>query len=169
MNSLKFTIAIIGLFLLSSFSYNYYNQSSALEIKGYIFHNETKIENALVKLYQENKIVEKIHTKKSGKFQFLLFSNMDYTIEIEMDNYVTERIKISTKAETEFKGKYLYEFRVDLIKASKFKGVDVSNLDFPTAIIKYDNGLGEYAHDKAYGEEAKAEMKKLKDEARSKK
>lgn len=169
MNYLKFSILAIGCVLLTGFTYLYNNKSSSLEVKGYIFHNETKIENAIVKLYQENSIAQKIRTKKSGKFQFLLFSNMDYTVEIEMGNYVTERIKISTKAETEFGGKYLYEFRVDLMKASKFKGVDISNLDFPTAMIRYDAQLGEYAHDKTYAEEVKVEMKRLKSEARNKK
>ena len=77
----------------------------------------------------------------------------------------TERIQVSTKTKTEFGGKYLYEFRVDLINSNKFKGVDVSNLDYPTALIKYNPEEGEYTHDKAYAEFAKAEMKKLKAEA----
>lgn len=169
MKYLKLTLILISSVLVLAFTYKatFADKPNALEIKGYIFHNETKIENATVKLYQDNTIVQKIHTKKSGKFQFLLFNDINYTIEIEMDKFITERIKVSTKDKTEFGGKYLYEFRVDLMKASKFKGVDISNLDFPTAIIKYNQKLGEYSHDENYAKEVKAEMKKLKAEAKN--
>ena len=90
-------------------------------------------------------------------------------IEVAKAGSITERIQISTKEKTEFGGKYLYEFRVDLMKASKFKGVDISNLDFPTAIIKYDAEEGEYLHDADYGRQVKADLKKLKTEAKLKK
>jgi len=167
MKYIKLSFIAIGCLLITAFTFKFNEKQSSLELKGHIFHQETKIENALVKLYQDNTIVQKIHTKKSGKFQFLLFSNMDYSIEIEMENYITERIKISTKTKTEFGGKYLYEFRVDLMKATKFKGVDISNLDFPTAIINYDEKFGEYVHNKTYAKEVKEEMKRLKEEARN--
>ena len=143
-------------------------KTSSLEIKGYVFENNEKVDQALVKLYQNNKIVQMTKTKKS-KFQFILFSGMRYMVEIEKKGSVSERIQISTVERTEFGGKYTYEFRVDLMKASKFKGVDISNLDFPTAIIKYDAEEGEYMHDANYGKQVRADLKKLRQEAKAKK
>ncbi len=143
-------------------------KASSLEIKGYVFEDDKKVDKALVRLYQNNKIVQMTKTKKS-KFQFILFSGMQYMVEVDKAGSVSERIQISTKERTEFGGKYTYEFRVDLMKASKFKGVDISSLDFPTAIIKYDAEEGEYMHDAAYSKQVRAELKKLKQEAKSKK
>lgn len=145
-----------------------YAKTSSLEIKGYVFENDEKVDDALVKLYQNNKVVQMTKTKKS-KFQFVLFSKMKYMIEIIKPGFITERIQISTEEKTQFGGKYLYEFKVDLINAKKFKGVDVSDLDFPTAVIKYDKSKGEYSHDVAYSKQVKLDLKRLRQEAQAKK
>jgi hypothetical protein len=146
----------------------YLAKTSSLEIKGYVFESDKKVDGALVKLYQNNKIVQMTKTKKS-KFQFILFTGMQYMVEVDKAGFISERIQISTKEKTEFGGKYTYEFRVDLIDADKFKGIDVSNLDFPTAIIKYDEGEGEYMHDANYSKQVRTDLKALKIEAKSKK
>jgi len=144
-------------------------KSASLEVKGYVYHNEDKVDDALVKLYQNNKVVQMVKIKKGGKFQFILFGGLEYMIEINKIDFVTERIQISTKEKTEFNGKYVYEFRVDLLELKAFKGVDISNLDFPTALIKYNAKEGEYMHDITYSETVKQEMKKLKAEAKKNK
>ena len=144
------------------------SKANSLEIKGYVFENDEKVDGALVKLYQNNKIVQMTKTKKS-KFQFILFGGMRYMVEIHKPKAITERIQISTIEKTEFGGKYLYEFRVDLMKASKFKGVDISTLDFPTAIISYNKDEGEYMHDEAYSKQVRADLRKLKIAAKAKK
>ncbi len=120
-------------------------KSSSLEIKGYVFKDDQKVENATVKLYQHNKIVE-----------------------ISLDGYITERIQISTLERTEFSGKYMYEFRVDLMDDKEFKGVDISDLDFPTALIKYNPEEGEYLHDEDYSKSVNKQMKALKAQAKGK-
>lgn len=142
-------------------------KSSSLEIKGYVFKGDERVGDAKVSLYQNNQVVQKAITKKS-KFQFILFSDMRYMVEISKEGCVTERIQISTKEKTEFAGKYLYEFKVDLMDMKKFEGVDISDLDFPTALIKYNSEEGEYLHDVAYSKQVKDELKKLKAEAKKK-
>lgn len=140
-------------------------KSSSLEIKGYVFKNENKVDKAMVTLYQNNKVVQKAYTKKS-KFEFILFSGLRYMVEISLDGCVTERIQISTLEKTEFSGKYLYEFRVDMKDMDQFKGVDISDLDFPTALIQYNPDEGEYWHDEAYSNQVKKELKQLKAKAK---
>jgi hypothetical protein len=164
------TLMILGLlltFLTSAKSPVPPAKSSTLVIKGYVFKDDKKIDDAVVRLYQNNKVVQKTTSKKS-KFQFVLFSDMRYMVEIDYDGCVSERIQISTKEKTEFSGKYLYEFRVDLMDLKSFKGVDISELDFPTALIKYSKDEGEYLHDAAYSSSVKKELKKLKAEAKKK-
>ncbi len=145
----------------------YSAKTSSLVIKGYVFKQGEKIETASVKLFQNNKVVQLTSSKK-GKFQFILFSDMEYMVEVSTKGCVTERIQISTKEKTEFAGKYTYEFKVDLMGLSKFKGIDIASLDFPTAVIKYDKEEGEYLHDKTYSQSVKKELKRLKEEAKAK-
>ena len=142
-------------------------KSSSLEIKGYVIKDDVKINDAGVRLYQNNQIVEKAMTKK-GKFEFILFSDMEYMVEIFKPGCITERIQISTKEKTEFSGKYTYEFQVDLMDLRKFKGVDISDLDFPTALIKYNSEEGEYMHDVPYSRTVKKELTRLRAEAKKK-
>jgi len=141
-------------------------KTSSLEVKGYVFQNNEKVDLAFIKLYQNNKVVQMMNTKKGGKFQFILFSGMLYMVEINKPGCITERIQISTEEKTEFGGKYLYEFKVDLMNEKDFTGVDISNLDFPTALIKYNEDKGEYLHDETYSKFVKDELRKLKEEAK---
>ncbi|MBL4667815.1 MAG: hypothetical protein JKY30_00945 [Flavobacteriales bacterium] len=171
MTRIKIFSVLLILFILTSSAINstmFPAKVSSLEIKGYVYESNEKVDEALVKLYQNNKVVQMTNTKKS-KFQFILFSDMRYMVEIVKSGSITERIQISTKEKTEFGGKYTYEFRVDLMKESKFKGVDISSLDFPTAVIKYNKEEGEYMHDAAYSKQVKLDLKKLRQEAQAKK
>ena len=169
MGKVKLIVVLSLMFLVFSGAkpLKYSAKTSSLVIKGYVFKNNEKIEDAAIKLYQNNKVVQLTSSKK-GKFQFILFSDMEYVVEVGAKDYVTERIQISTKERTEFAGKYTYEFKVDLMPLSKFKGVDISSLDFPTALIKYDKEEGEYLHDNAYSQTVKKELKRLKEEAKKK-
>lgn len=142
-------------------------KTSSLQVRGYVFKDDKKIDNAIVKLYQHNKIVQIAKTKKS-KFDFILFSNLRYMVEVSYDGCVTERIQISTMEKTEFSGKYMYEFRVDLMDMKDFEGVDISDLDFPTALIKYNTDDGEYWHDEDYSKSVNKQLKALKTEAKKK-
>lgn len=171
MKGIKKISMLVILFVVLSSAINSFVppvKSSSLEIKGYVFEGDKKVDGALVKLYQNNKIVKMTKTKNS-KFQFILFSGMRYMVEVDKLGSVSKRIQISTVEKTEFGGKYTYEFMVDLMKASKFKGVDISNLDFPTAIIKYNPEEGEYMYDEAYGKQVRADLKKLKQESKARK
>ena len=168
MKNIKIISLLIACFLLMTFSSEKSStiKASILEVKGYVVHKEESIEKASVKLYQNNKIVQMVSTKKGGKFQFMLFSGMKYMVEINKSGFIPERIQISTEEKTKFNGKYLYEFKVGLINNNKFKGVDISNLDFPTALIKYNISEEEYNHDEKYSKFVRAEMRKLKEKTR---
>lgn len=169
MKKVKTLIPLVALLLILSGAKapNSPAKTSSLQLKGHVLKNDEKVNDAGVRLYQNNKIVQKAMTKK-GKFEFILFSGMEYMVEVFKPGCVTERIQISTKEKTEFTGKYTYEFQVDLMDLSKFKGVDISDLDFPTALIKYNAEEGEYLHDLSYSQQVKNELKKLKSEAKNK-
>jgi hypothetical protein len=141
---------------------------SILEIRGYVNHGEVEIEKAIVLLYQNNKIVKKINTKKNGKFQFLLFRDLKYTIEVLKEGFVDERIDIYTKTSTDFSNKkYLYEFAIDLMKSDGFNGLGLTAFDFPSAKIIFSIEDDEYIYDSWYNKRVKTKIKKLQEMSNS--
>lgn len=150
--------------MFSSFVKYLAAKASVLEISGYILKDEKKVEGSLVKLYQNNVVVSKMITKSNARFKFLLFSDNEYMIEVTKEGLMEERIYINTKSSADLDDKYFFEFIIDLVDANKYKNVDASNLDFPTAIIKYDAGEDEYVHDKGYSQQVRNDLKKINEQ-----
>jgi hypothetical protein len=162
------TIAFFLVVGLSSFVKNYMAKPSVLDMSGYVLFNDKKVEGALVKLYENNIVVNKMQTKSNARFRFMLFSNNEYMIEISKQGYMDERVYINTKTNADLLDKYFFEFIVDLVDENKYKNVDASSLDFPTAIIKYDAGEDDYVHDKGYSQQVRNDLKKLNDQINKK-
>lgn len=163
-----YTAIIMSVFMFSSFVKYLAVKASVLEMSGYVLKDDKKMDGALVKLYQNNTIVNKMLTKSNARFKFLLFSDNEYMIEVTKDGFMDERVYINTKSSADLDDKYYFEFIVDLMDASKFKNIDASNLDFPTAIIKYDSGEDEYVHDKGYSQQVRNDLKKMNEQLNKK-
>lgn len=159
----KYFLILFGFIVFSAFI-RLNTSPSVLDVSGYVLLDNNKVEGAIVKLYQDNIIVDKLITKKNGKFRFLLFSNFEYMLEISKPECVSERIYVNTKNEGDMDDKYYFEFVADLMKLKEFEGVNMSNLDYPTAIIKYDFDEDEYVHDKVYSKNVKADLRKMKEQ-----
>lgn len=165
---LVFSLVVIALLGFSSFVKTYMASPSVLDMSGYVLYGEKKVEGALVKLYENNVIVNKMQTKANSRFRFLLFSNNEYMIEISKQGFMDERVYINTKSNGDMDDKYFFEFIVDLVNENKYKNVDASSLDFPTAIIKYDLGEDDYVHDKGYSQQVRNDLKKLNEQINKK-
>lgn len=136
---------------------------SILEIKGYVNHGEEEIEKALVLLYQNNKMVKKVNTKKNGKFQFILFRDLKYTVEVIKEGFITEEIVIATKTTNDHgNSKYLYEFSIDLMKTDEFEGLGLTSFDFPSAKINFSVEDNAYTYDTYYSKWVKSKIEKLR-------
>jgi len=166
---LIFSILVTIVLGFSSFVIAYMAKPSVLDISGFVLQNDKKVEGALVKLYENNLVVNKMQTKANSRFRFLLFSNNEYMIEISKEGFMDERVYVNTKTKAELLDKYFFEFIVDLVDEKKYKNVDASSLDFPTAIIKYDAGEDDYVHDKGYSQQVKNDLKKLNEQINKKK
>lgn len=161
-------LALLSIFCFSSFIKSYIAKPSVLDMSGYILYNDKKVEGALVKLYENNVIVNKMQTKANARFRFMLFSNNEYMIEVSKIGFMDERVYINTKTNADLLDKYFFEFIVDLVDENKYKNVDASSLDFPTAIIKYDVGEDDYVHDKGYSLQVRNDLKKLNEQINKK-
>ena len=160
-NLYYYSALIISILVCFSFAKYIAVKASVLEMSGYVLKNDKKVEGSLVKLYQNNVIVNKLITKSNARFKFLLFSDNEYMIEVSKEGSLDERVYINTKSLHDLNDKYYFEFIVDLMDAQKYKNVDVSSLDFPTAIIKYDAGEDEFVHDVGYTQQVRNDLKKM--------
>ncbi|MEQ9186482.1 MAG: hypothetical protein RLP15_02030 [Cryomorphaceae bacterium] len=120
-----------------------------LEISGVISVDDDGVEDALVELFEGNRVVDAFETKKNGKFKFTLFSNMVYTIQINKQGYYTKRISISTKVPVDFEGFEKFQFDVGLT-AKDIEKYDPALAEYPSALIAFDTKKQAFNFDKDY-------------------
>jgi hypothetical protein len=135
---------------------------NVLLIRGFVSYGNQDIDSSLVLLYQNDKIVKKVQTERYSEFQFLLFRDSKYMIEIHKEGFIVERILIS-KESTDFSDrKYTFDFCVDLMNVNDFAGLGITAFDFPTAKINFCCDDNDYIYDVAYDKKIKAKIDKLK-------
>jgi len=134
--------------------------SSLLDFSGKVITESKKDNKVLIKLYEGNKVVSKYQTKRNGKFIMNLERNKKYTLEFAQTDYITKRIMIDTKVNPkEAASAKEFKFDVSLIKAEK--GINYSSLDFPIALIEFEQVLGQFNYNKAYTERMLEEQERL--------
>jgi len=136
------------------------NNEEVLKIKGDISNLSIDLTEAVIKLYDGNTLIETIKTNKAGKFQLNLLKDKQYMLEVCAENHLAKRIVLNTSVD-EIIGK-TPEFHpsLELISEKLVRGTDYSELDFPYAIVEYDETLEGFDFNKEYT----AEMKKLEKE-----
>ena len=81
----KFALILVALLSINVPSFS--QDSSAVEsfevlsIFGNVSHLDETLEGVSIELYEGNKVVDEVLTKKNGKFKFTLSSERIYTIE----------------------------------------------------------------------------------------
>ncbi|CAN5525432.1 hypothetical protein BH10BAC1_BH10BAC1_11830 [soil metagenome] len=93
-------------------------------------------------------------------FSFDLNRNSYYTVEISKTGYVTRSVGISTKLPDAVKTddvKFTFEFEVELFKEKQ--GVDDYYLDFPVALINFNELTEVFDYDTKYTKHIKSKIK----------
>ena len=113
----------------------------------------------------------------SGKFNYILEANKDYTFSFSQDGYVTKKITFNTTipGERASEGFAPFEFQVTLFK--QYEGVNFVVFNQPVGKIKYSEELADFDYDTDYSksiqqrleEAAKEVEKKSKEEDKQEK
>lgn len=134
-----------------------------LRLIGLATEKRIPLEGVIVKLYKENEELqwEEITSIEyhEHSFSFDLNKNLYYTIEISKNGYVTRSIGISTQLPNSVKIdgiKFTFEFEVELFKEAK--NSDDYYLDFPVALIKYNESNKVFEYDEKYTKHIKAKI-----------
>ena len=139
------------------------NTTVCLQIIGIAIEKELPIDGVIVKLYKEN---EELHWEEitsvvyhEHAFSFNLNKNTYYTVEVSKPGYVTRSIGISTMLPDKViigDVKFTFEFELELFKEQK--KVDDYYLDFPVALIKYNETNEVFEYDTKYTKHIKTKI-----------
>ena len=134
-----------------------------LQLIGLATERSIPIDGVIVKLYKENEemlweeITSVVYHEHS--FSFDLNRNCYYTVEISKPGYVTRSVGISTKLPDDIKTndvKFTFEFEVELFKEKK--DVDDYYLDFPVALINFNELTQVFEYDTKYTKHIKSKI-----------
>jgi hypothetical protein len=145
------------------------------KIKGVVSSNDKNQEDVVVRLYKRNQKVDSTYTAKSGKFFFELERNTHYMIELEKYGFEKSRVKVDThrKGISEENEGNRYDLAIDIeifseIADKKGSEEDKDILDFPIAMIEYNNKEDAFVANTKYTKYVKGEIKKIKGSVSSK-
>lgn len=163
-NQIKFIISILGFLLICSYSIAQ-QEVGYVKIGGKIKKDKKNLSGATISILDQNgNIINTLYSDNSGKFDINFDFNKEYTIEISDDYLVTKRFKFNTNLpENEQKDMvYPFNFTVDLFL--DLEEVDMSVLDKPLAIVKFNDDYGDYDYDYDYAKSMHEKVVKLKEQ-----
>jgi 5-hydroxyisourate hydrolase-like protein (transthyretin family) len=133
-----------------------------LEIFGLAMEHGKPIDGVSVKLYKENEELEWTEITSvvyhEHSFNFRLDANSYYTIEISKPGYVSRSVAVNTKIPNyiALETKFRYEFEVELFRTQQT--FDEYYLDFPVALIRYDDKRDIFLNSAGYTKHIKSLM-----------
>lgn len=130
-------------------------------LNGHLKADNKKCKDVVVTVFDKNK-KEQIHrSAKNGEFMLELDLNKYYTLKFEKEGIITKYVIFDTAVKKPKDFVMEYEFHVDLFSSSVFNGVDISDLDFPMAIISINESSGELQHEESYTQMMQTKYDKL--------
>ncbi|MEM7291745.1 MAG: hypothetical protein AAF412_15480 [Pseudomonadota bacterium] len=162
MNNLTRIITLLVLtFLVFDSTAQLAKVNGGLPVVGLVTQEGKRCKDALINVYDGNKLVNQFQTEKNGRFQLLLHTDKYYTIEVIKDNYVTKRVAFDTDMGNRRIDIPVYECDLDIVPQALFAGIDIDDLDFPMAIVSYDQGSRTFGHNEVYTSQMRTTYEEL--------
>ena len=158
------TCLLIMLYMLSEAGNGNKNGSSqyCLEVSGNIStgHHKKQNHSYRVELIQKNQVVQATTVNDDGSFRFRLKKNCDYGIRITKEGYVPRLVTVYTDLpeNMEEKSLFRFEFDTDLIPESEKPLLNTDALDFPIAIIHFNEDAGWFYYNEEYTSQIKRKI-----------
>jgi len=121
-----------------------------LEIRGRIEFSQKSSKSYKVKLYWNNQVVDSQLVKNGKPFVMHLKRNEMYGLVISKKGYHTRLINIDTRISEADKNIYLFDFETTLLKKSRSEKLDPDALDYPIAIVAYDDRMIGFYYNEEY-------------------
>lgn len=98
-----------------------------------------KAKPVLVQVYKDNKLIHAI-PGSSDKFTLNLDLDNDYTVVIGKEGYRSKSVSMDTRVPGDLVQYPAYECAIDLEPAGLFTNSDPFYADFPSALVRWDDG-----------------------------
>jgi len=123
-----------------------------LEIEGKILNaNDGEDGECKVELIWNNTVLDSQLLKEGKKkFKFVLSKNEYYAIRISKKGFITRLIGVNTKMLLETEGIYKFNFNTELIGEKFAAKLNEDALDFPIAVIYFNNEEDSFDYAKEY-------------------
>ena len=128
-------------------------------MQGNIIKNKKPLENAEIKITESNKKIVNYRSDASGKFKFKLEYNKYFKVEITKQGLVTKRFEFDTYIPQEKQNKIKTPFIFSIVLFPKYDYMDLSILDKPLAIIKYQDKYNDFFYDYDYAKSINDKVK----------
>lgn len=118
-------------------------------IHGVIKSGSKKCKDALVLVYDGNELLTSEVTGKDGKFYVYLDAQNNYSIQVIAPGLLPKTVLFDTHSQGELQA-FSYACDFNLVPMALFQGQDTDILDFPVAMLRYDDELKDFKMDEAY-------------------
>jgi len=122
----------------------------------------------LVKLIEDNKVIEQVEVGSKEKFKLNLKRDKMYTVKIEKEGFIPRMVSVCTNMPPNAKRSNLYRFHFDieLFSEAFSRYFDADDIDFPIALINFDKSKGLFNYDKNYTARIQEKMHGMSSTAR---
>ena len=121
-----------------------------LPMKGQAFADGQRTRACTVELFRDNRMQEKLAVGKKGDFHAKLDFDAVYTLRITQPGHQTKLIHINTALDESITIYPPYNCLVNLLPIEDGTDIDPFYVDFPSAIVRYDQEMGGFYHSDHY-------------------
>ncbi|HRH38798.1 MAG TPA: hypothetical protein PK760_10660 [Flavobacteriales bacterium] len=112
--------------------------------------NGAEADRFTVTLYKDNEQVVELPPSEHGAFELALEFNAQFSIRISKAGYRDKVLAVNTEVPPGSGSEELIVYTVDLEPMDRFAHADPFYLDFPSALVQWDEATGEFTHSERY-------------------
>jgi hypothetical protein len=121
-----------------------------LEIRGSLVFPKKASKSYKVRLYWNNTVIDSQSVKNEQPFVMHLKRDEMYGLMIMKKGYYPRLISIDTRISETDKNIYLFDFETTLLKKGKKDKLNADAMDYPIAIVAYDDQMIGFYYDEEY-------------------
>jgi len=129
-----------------------------LPVRGKVTENGAKCKGFTVTVYQDNQLLGQIKPSRKGEFGLELDLDNFYAVRIEKEGYLPELVYFDTHMPSQQVAYPEYKCNMNLEPLDKFRHSDPFYLDFPSAIVRWNEDLKGFYHNENYLSDIQVKM-----------
>jgi len=140
-----------------------FSQGGDLYIFGIVkdYATSKKIPGVTIKAFENGKLIDTYETKANGKYEFFLDVGKQYELVFSKPGIVTKRVSMDARNIPSEDVGAGFSMNIEMSLFEEMEGLDVSILNQPIGIAKYNANTGALEFDFAYTQKIKDELNRL--------